>query len=118
MINYALSLVIPANTSVSDPYSERVKLTVGRLSQLYLHGAPEHQHQVRIAVYRYGHRIFPEGEPEWFYPSEYPAQFYMDVPLDGGIEELEVVGANEDDTYEHTVYLMLSVARVIPIGAD
>lgn len=110
MINYALSLTIPPGTNMAEPEVSRVKLTLGMLSQIYIHGAPEHQHQTQIAVYLHGHRIFPEGEVEVFYPSEYPATFMMSIPLTEGATELEVRGANADDTYEHSVYLVFSVS--------
>jgi len=65
----------------------------------------EHQRQVSVAIYHVGHRVFPEGEGEYFYPSEHPGVFKVETVMTPSARRLVVRGANTDDTYEHTVYV-------------
>jgi hypothetical protein len=109
---YANSLTIPASTTWEDPEELVFELPSGTILEWHIHGAPEHQHQVSIAIYHTGHRVFPEGEGEYFYPSEYPAVFSVGTMMVPGIRHTVVRGANTDDTYEHTVYIGITVDTV------
>ena len=107
---YASSLTIPANTNWASPAKCVFVIPAGTIVEWHIHGAPEHQHQVSIAIYHVEHRVFPEGEGEYFYPGERPAIFVVETEMVAGITKLVVLGANTDDTYEHTVYVGVSIA--------
>lgn len=115
-IFYAGSLTIPASTTWADPQELVFDIPSGTILEWYIHGAPEHQHQVSIAIYHLEHRILPEGEGEYFYPSEYPAVFSVETPMTPGIRRLVVRGANIDDTYEHTVYIGITLETGTPLN--
>ena len=111
---YADSLTIPASTSWASPEELTFELPSGTILQWYIHGAPEHQHQVSIAIYHLNHRVFPEGEGEYFYSTDVPAVFEVETEMTPGIRTLVVRGVNTDDTYEHTVYIGVVVDATTP----
>lgn len=106
---YAGSLTVPASTTWADPEELVFEIPSGTILSWYIKGMLEHQRQVSIAIYHLGHRIFPEGEGEYFYPSQYPAVFNVETPMTPGIRNVVVQGANTDDSYEHTVYVGITV---------
>jgi len=106
---YADSLEVPAATTWGDPAELVFPLPVGTIVEWHVHGAPEHQHQVSMAVYHLEHRVFPEGETEYFYPSGVPAVFQVEVVMTPGIPHVTLRAANTDDTYAHTIYLAVTV---------
>lgn len=102
---YASSLTIPASTTWASPETLSWKLPSGIIRQWFVKGMLEHQRQVSIAIYEGGHRVFPEGEGERFYPSEHPGVFPVERAMPEGLGVLTLQGANDDDTYEHTVFV-------------
>jgi hypothetical protein len=106
---YSGSLTIPASTTWRAPAKLELEVPAGVVVSWYIHGAPEHQHQVSLAVYYQGHRVFPDSEVEYFYPSETPAVFEVTTEISRGARVLSIRGANTDDTYEHTVYIAATV---------
>ena len=110
---YAGSLTIPASTTWNSPAKLELEVPAGAVVSWYFHGAPEHQHQVSIAIYYQGHRVFPDGEIEYFYPSETPATFEVTTEILAGARKLQVRGANTDDTYEHSIYIAATVEHEV-----
>jgi len=106
---YADSLEVPEGTTWAEPAELLFPLPVGTIVQWFVQGAPEHQHQVSMAVYHLEHRVFPEGEAEYFYPCEIPAVFDVEVEMTPGIPHVTLRAANTDDEYPHTIYLAITV---------
>jgi len=111
---YAGSLTIPASTTWSAPEELVLQVSFGTILEWYIKGMLEHQRQVSVAIYYLGHRIFPEGEGEYFYPSEHPGVFKVETKMTPGARSIVVRGANTDDTYEHTVYVGVVVETATP----
>jgi len=114
LVTYADSLTVPANTTWASPEELVFVVPTGTIVEYYIHGAPEHQHQVAIAIYHPEHRIFPEGEGEYFYPCAVPAVFAVETVMTPGIRRVVVRGGNTDPYYPHTVYIAVTVETGIP----
>jgi hypothetical protein len=102
---FATEITIPASTTWTAPKEETLPIDSGRVVGWYIQGAPEHQHQVQLAIYYREHRVFPEGEKMVFYPSEFPFAPPEDLRITADQTFLTLKGTNDDDTYEHTVYV-------------
>lgn len=106
---FATTIEIPVSTTWSDPYEKELELPAGYIIEWFIQGAPEHQHQVSLSIYYMGHRVFPDGEIEVFYSSEFPGNFKVYTEIVEGRRAVSLKGANDDDTYEHAIYIAATV---------
>lgn len=106
---FATSLTIPAETTWTEPYELVFEIPAGTVIEWLVQGAPEHQHQVSISIYYQGHRVFPEGELEVFYTCEQLVQVKTSTFIIPGVRQVVVRGANDDDSYGHSVYVGATV---------
>ena len=114
---YADTLTVSANTTWAAPAELLFAIPAGTIVEWYIQGAPEHQHQVSMAAYHLEHRIFPEGEMEYFYPGEIPAVFRVQSEMTPGIRLVAIRAANEDDTFPHSVYVGITVETDLNLEA-
>jgi len=100
---------IPAETTWTSPYEKVLELPAGQVIEWFVWGAPEHQHLVSIAIYYQGHRVFPDSEVEVFYTGQRPVQVKASTFIIPGSRQVIIRGANDDDTYQHSVYVGATV---------
>jgi len=66
---------------------------------------------LRVAIHYGEKRIFPHEEDTWFYGDDEIIEWqeYYELPETPCV--LKVVAVNDDDTYDHTFYLVLNVQK-------
>ena len=106
---YKYSLAIPASTTKAAPTEARAKLTEGYITHVSVVLREESEFLTHVAIYQGGHQLYPTNPDEDINESggrnEWADQFY----LGAGEHELVIKGWNEDDTYQHTAYIQLTV---------
>ncbi len=108
---YEFAVVVPANTAESAPVSQRMKLTEGVVTKVEM--------QFPSGCAGLAHvRIFDGGSQKWpTPPSTSIASDGHVVSIDENYElkgtDFELVAKcwNDDDTYQHTVYIRVGVLR-------
>ena len=114
---FAGSLKVPPSTTWTAPAELYFEMPYGKIVEWFIQGAPEHQHQVSLAIYHLEHRVFPFGEGEYFYPGETPTIFRVETEMTPGVRWIKVRATNTDDTYPHTVYVGVTVEPAVPLSA-
>ena len=107
MGEYFTSLSIPANTPATAPAEKEIIIEGEILSEIAFLIPLGWDALARFAVYYGIKQIYPEPTADWVTGDD----CYRHIPLNWRMPEsrlnLTIKGYNEDDTYEHGVYLWL-----------
>jgi len=117
---FQASITIPKNTTYDSPTIAMFKIAHGIVTKIMVRPRPGHAALAHLVILHHEHQIAPSTENmdlhgdapaiDWeeYYESYQPPY------------ELKLKGWNEDDTYDHTITLMLLVlpkSYILPVGA-
>lgn len=108
-MRYAHSLTIPANTAEADAVEETLELCYGTIRQVYVLFPPGHAGLTRLQIFYQTRQIFPSTPGESFIGDDTVYEFRENWPIYEVPHEVRLRGWNLDETYEHTIYVELSV---------
>jgi hypothetical protein len=112
LVDYKYQKTTPANTSKENALETSLKLTTGIIIQVVLYH-PEGCHGLAYAaIFRGGHQLYPTNSEEAYNGNAVPATFTDNYELESPAE-LTLKTWNLDDTYEHTVYVRITVSRPV-----
>lgn len=109
-MDFKYVVTTPADTALADAVDTKLKLTAGVITKVkLLH--PEGCHALAHAsVWHGGHQRYPRNAPDDYHgnadPFETEDNFELHEPA-----ELTLKTWNEDDTYEHRVFVHITVLR-------
>jgi len=108
---YAGHLVIPANRLKAVPLTTQIDVVEGVVQRVWVrwHWGPGNLCGVRI--YRGGFQLWPTSLGEWFGSSIAETVFEGAYELTAEPLHFVIEGYNEDDTYDHEVWLGFEVLR-------
>jgi len=110
MGDYFVSLIIPANTPEPSPATKDIEIEGEVLSEIAYLIPPGWCALAHFALFYGIHQIYPEQLGTWVTGDD----LYRSVPLKWPLPEspvkITIKAWNEDDTYEHSVYLWLLTA--------
>lgn len=109
-MDYWFAVTTSANTVKADRIKTELKLTSGVITKVWmLH--PEGCHGLAYAsVWRGGHQLYPNNPENAYHGNDVPMIWEDNYKLDSpALLRLETW--NLDDTYEHTVYVKITVLR-------
>jgi len=106
---FAKDYTVPANTTKKNPFTEVLPIDRGIITRVDLKFPAGCQGLVSVQVYRYEYQIVPLNRDAWVTGDDEvvptrPMHDALSAPY-----QLKVVIANEDDTYEHTVSVRVTV---------
>lgn len=111
-MDYWFAVVTPANTAEADAITTKLKLTSGIITKVWiLH--PEGCHGLAYAsIWRGGHQLYPNNPDEAYHGNDVP-MIWEDNHILEAPALLKLKTWNVDETYEHKVYLRITVLRPI-----
>jgi len=117
---YSKHITLPPKKTEATSTKEHFKVNKGIIYRAWLVFPSGCAGLVKVRVYHEGHPILPVNANDYIKGNDY----VFEVPLFFEVtdEPYDIVfeGWNEDDTYEHTVTLMLLILPkkyVLPVGA-
>jgi hypothetical protein len=111
-VDYKYQKTTPANTAQTNALETPLKLTAGTIVQAVLFHPEGCQGLAYAAIYRGGHQVYPSNPEEAYNGNAVPAIFTDNYELETPAE-LTLKTWNLDDTYEHTVYVRITVLRPV-----
>jgi hypothetical protein len=109
-MDYAYAVKTDANTAKADAVETTLKLTEGTLVSVWaVH--PEGCHGLAYAaIFMGGHQLYPHNADEAYHGNAVPMIWEDNLELKAPAT-LKLKTWNLDDTYDHTLYLRLTVLR-------
>jgi hypothetical protein len=108
-MRYSASVTIPANTTESDPHEEYLDVCFGTISQVFVLFPPGHAGLTHLQVFYQTRQIFPSTPGESFTGDDTQHVFEERQPILEVPHRLLLRAWNSDTTYEHTIYVGISV---------
>ncbi len=108
-MDYVLELTIPADTAESDYVSESLTLPAGSVDQVSVLFPAGCLALAHVVVYLEGSQIWPSSPDSDYYGDDMMIVFRENLELREAWNRIEVRGWNEDDTYDHTVTVRITL---------
>lgn len=105
------STTIPANTSESDPYTYRIKITKGTLSTVGVYFPWGCAGLVGVQVLHLVSQLVPLSQTEYLIGNDLYVEFNYDYDINVEPLFLTVRAYNVDDTYDHTPLIFIEMYR-------
>lgn len=105
------ALTIPANTAESTPEVLVCRLTYGTISRGFVCFPPGPKGLAHVIVTHHEAQLWPTNRDESFAWDNFVFEFEEEFELSSAPYSIKIVGWNDDDTYDHTVTVMLNVLR-------
>lgn len=116
---YHGDLTIPPQTPPTDPARKELRLEPGRVSRISVFFPWGHGGLTGFRLTRGGEQLFPFPPGTWLIGNDQVYDFPLAVVLTDEPVSVWLEGYNQDEYYEHTVYVQLilepeqAVARLI-----
>ena len=110
-MRYGKAFEIPANTAESDPLEEVLELCFGRIKGVFILHPPGSIGLAHLQIFRHTRQIFPSTPGESFVGNKTTRDFPENWPIYELPHAVTLRGWNLDDTYDHTIYVELSVLQ-------
>jgi len=109
-MDYWFAVATPANTAETDAIETELKLTSGVITQVWMMH-PEGCHALAYAsIWKEGHQLYPNNPEEAYHGNDVPMVWDDNYKvLAPALFKLKTW--NLDETYEHTVYVRITVIR-------
>jgi len=109
-MDYSYAVKTTANTAKKDAVETQLKLTAGTIKQVWM-VHPEGCHGLAYAaIFLGGHQLYPHNPDEAYHGNDVPMIFEDNFELESPAI-LTLKTWNLDDTYDHTLYLRITVLR-------
>lgn len=106
---YQRSLTIPANTLITAPESETLKLTVGTVTRMEVEFPAGCLYLVKVRVNDKGWQVMPWTRDEWLCSENYVVFCDAHYPITSAPFIFTIYGYNEDTVNDHTVQLRVTM---------
>lgn len=93
----------------AEPHEEVLEVCFGTISQVFVLFPPGHAGLTHLQILYQTRQIFPTSPGEAFVGDDTQYEFSERWPIFESPHELLLRVWNDDDTYDHTVYVELSV---------
>jgi hypothetical protein len=112
---FQASITIPKNTISGVPVMVILGIAQGVITKIIVHPHPGHAGLAHCIIQFQGTQISPSTTDMDFRGDTFPIEWDEYLPIDQPPLELEILGWNEDDTYEHTfdIYVAMQPANVV-----
>lgn len=106
---FEASITIPANTSVTSPETETLKIAHGIISEIMVRPRPGHAALAHLVILHHEHQIAPSTEGMYLSGDSHPIDWEEYYESYQPPYELKLKGWNNDDTYPHTFDVFVAV---------
>ena len=111
-MRYRAALTIPANTPESEPAVTTAKLVPGIVTEVELLFPAGHTGLTHVVIYYHERQIFPTSPEQSFCGDDHLITFDEQFAVIEPPYELVVYGWNDDEYYDHTVYVDITVREL------
>jgi len=108
---YSQEIVIPLNTLEGAPISRRLDIVEGVIKRVWVRWRWGSANLCGAAIYRGGFQVWPSSGDEWFPSSIRDTEFTEEYEVNDEPLHFIVRAYNVDDTYDHTLWVGMSVLR-------
>ena len=108
-MDYDFDLSIPANTPESDPVTVEFKVPAGMITRVRIMIPEGCFGLVHVRIMHYEYQVWPSNPGEWYEGDGVQIEFDESYRLEEDWNPIRIEGYNEDDTYDHTIRVGLSV---------
>lgn len=100
---------MPKNTLEANPLEQKLKVHAGVVVRVDIMFPPGPEGLTHVRIYDDGHQLWPFALGESYASDNETISFPEFIEIIPGMTELRFVGWNEDDTYDHTVSIRISI---------
>ena len=111
-MRYRAALAIPANTPESEPVSTTIKTAPGIVTEVELLFPAGHAGLTHVVIYYHERQIFPTSPEQSFCGDDHLITFDEQFAVIELPYELVVYGWNDDEYYDYTVYVDITVREL------
>jgi len=102
---------IPANTPRSAPLEWKMRITTGTITNVWIFFPWGCANLAGIQIWYEGTQVWPVTANEWMRGNDILYHFEDPYRIETEPTFLLIKGYNEDDTYDHTPWVMVQVIR-------
>lgn len=106
---YTKEITIPANTLVTSPYNDTLKVVDGVITEVNILFPSGCRGLVGVRIYDYKHIVWPSNPDAWIIADNETVEWMDDYTMAGLPNTLTLEGYNNDDSFEHTIYFRFVV---------
>lgn len=106
---YDAKITIPANTPQNSPVIERLKLTKGIIHRAEVEFPEGCAGLAHVTICQAIHQVFPTNPDGDFNSDNFVIAWNDFLSLEVEPYEVQLLGWNEDDTYEHTITVRIGI---------
>ena len=106
------TLKIPAQTPLDRPERVFVEMEPGRVIQVTIFFPWGHAGLTGLQIWKGGSQIFPFPDGAWLIGNDQTYVYPLNVMLDEEPAGLTLVGYNEDEYFDHTIYVTFAVVSL------
>lgn len=108
---FECSIIIPKETPSTTPTEEILRITNGIINKFSVCPRPGHAGLAHCVILYREHQIAPSTEGMEMHGDTFPIEWSEEITIDQPPYELKILGWNEDDTYEHTFDIYVSMTE-------
>ena len=119
-MNYTVDFTLNSGGSSANPQVKYVKVTDGVIHKIQIVFPAGCSGLVHVAIYDGGHPIAPSTAGQYYRGDDEVVDFPEFYEIKGGTRYLQIIGWNEDDTYDHTIMVRIFILprwAIMPAGA-
>jgi len=106
---YVMPLLIPANTDITAPVEEELTLTYGVIQRVEIEFPPGCAGLAHVKISYHEFDLYPSNPGHYFSGDGFTVAFDDSFPVTEVPHAVKIIGYNEDDTFDHTVTVRISV---------
>lgn len=117
-MHYFFKVSVPANTTELTPYIERLPLTHGVITDVFIYIPRGHVGLAGLKLLYHDHQLYPLNPGGAYRGNETTIAFGEYQPITVDPFELKAVASNDDETFEHSFYVGLAMQRPEEMGRE
>jgi len=106
---YNFELTIPKNTPMTTPTKLNVKVVRGVVHKIRIKFPPGCAGLAHVRIQHGLHSVAPTNPDGWYTEDTFPIEYDEFYEIKKDIDVLTLLGYNEDDTFDHTVYFGIGI---------
>ena len=116
MAHFAYKITVPADTAVSAPETLDMKLTYGIITHVQIVIPDGQKASTHLKLLHHEFQLYPLSRGYWYEGDGIQVEFDDLFPITTPPYALKAVAYNEDDTYEHALYVYINVRKPEELG--
>jgi len=108
-VDYVFVLPIPANTAITSPVTTSLRIPKGDITEIRVVFPTGCANLAHVRIFALERQIYPSNLGGYYQGDGVFFLIRDRYPLPEFVQEVKVEGYNEDDTYQHTITVGMTV---------